>query len=216
MKIKIDLLIFDLDGTLMNSIPDLTAALNYTAEKFALNVFSESEVQIMVGGGIRKLIEDAFGQKRNTLNYQQYYNCFMDYYAQNHSNKSHLFEESLEVINHFRDKKLAILSNKFDHFTKQMAKDYNIDGFFDVILGATDNLKKKPSSEPVDYILEKTGVQKDFAMMIGDSEQDILTAKNSGIKSAAVTYGYRTKEQLLELNPDYICNNLKELTNIIE
>jgi len=216
MKIKIDLLIFDLDGTLMNSIPDLTAALNFTSEKFALKVFSESEVQILVGGGIRKLIEDAFGQKRYTYDYQQYYDCFMDYYAKNHSRKSHLFKGSLEVLNHFQDKKMAILSNKFDHFTKQMASDYNIDGFFDVILGASGNFKKKPSSEPVNYILEKMGVQKEYAMMIGDSEQDILTAKNAGIKSAAVTFGYRTKEQLMELNPDYICNNLMELINIIE
>lgn len=216
MKIKIDLLIFDLDGTLMNSIPDLTAALNYTAEKFALEVFSEVEVQVMVGGGIRKLIEDAFGEKRNTFNYQQYYNCFMDYYAQNHSNKSHLFEESLEVINHFKDKKLAILSNKFDKFTKKMARDYQIDKFFDVVLGATENIKKKPSAEPIDFILKETGVQKEFAIMIGDSEQDILTAKNAGIKSIAVTYGYRTEAQLKQQSPDYICNNLLELTKIIE
>lgn len=216
MKIKIDLLIFDLDGTLVNSIPDLTVALNFTAEKFELKVFSEAEVQVMVGGGIRKLIEDAFGEKRNTFNYQQYYNCFMDYYAQNHSNKSHLFEESLEVINHFKDKKLAILSNKFDKFTKKMARDYHIDKFFYVVLGATENIKKKPSAEPIDFILKETGVQKEFAIMIGDSEQDIRAAKNAGIKSAAVTYGYRTKDQLKELKPDYFCNNLMELTKIIE
>lgn len=216
MKIKIDLLIFDLDGTLMNSIPDLTAAINYTSKKFSLRIFSEAEVQVMVGGGIRKLIEDAYGEKRDTFIYQQYYDCFMDYYAKNHSNKSHLIEGSLEVLNHFQDKKMAILSNKFDHFTKQMAKDYNIDKFFDVVLGATENIKKKPSSEPINYILEKTGIQKEFAMMIGDSEQDILTAKNAGIKSVAVTYGYRTEEQLKQLSPDYICNSLIELTKIIE
>lgn len=216
MKIKIDLLIFDLDGTLMNSIPDLTAAINYTSKKYSLRVFSEAEVQAMVGGGIRKLIEDAYGEKRDTSIYQQYYDCFMYYYSKNHSCNSHLFEESLEVLNHFQDKKMAILSNKFDHFTKQMAKDYNIDKFFDVVLGATENIKKKPSSEPINYILEKTGIQKEFAMMIGDSEQDILTAKNSGIKSTAVTYGYRSKEQLAQLKPDYICNNLMELNKIIE
>ncbi|PLX13886.1 MAG: hypothetical protein C0598_02670 [Marinilabiliales bacterium] len=122
----------------------------------------------------------------------------------------------MEVLEYFKHKKMAILSNKFDHFTKQMAQDYEINKYFDLVLGANDNMKKKPSAEPINYILGQTEVDREFAIMIGDSEQDIMTAKNAGIKSIGLTYGYRTKEQLSIVKPNCICDNILKIKDLIE
>jgi phosphoglycolate phosphatase len=216
MKIKPHLLIFDLDGTLMNSIPDLCMALNYTAQRFGTKEFDESRVVKLVGGGVRKLVQDAFDLDQSSDLFSEYFDVFMACYSENHSKQSHLFEGVLETLENFKGKKMAILSNKHDQFTKQIAIDYGIDKYFEIILGATDKLRKKPSAEPIEFILRQTNTPKSMAVMIGDSEADIRTAKNSGISSIAVTYGYRTKERLLLEKPDFICNSINELKQIIE
>ena len=213
---KVDLIIFDLDGTLVNSIPDLTNAINYVAKKNNLHVFNEIEISELVGGGVSRLIESAFNISSDETGFADYFNLFLNYYGSNHSNNSYLYDDVLDVLEHFKTKKLAILSNKLHVFTKQMVKDYKIDNYFDIVLGATDKLKKKPSAEPINYILQKLKISHNAAVIVGDSEPDIITAKKSGIYSIAVTYGYRSRTQLEQHKPDFIIDELTELKKIIE
>lgn len=216
MHMKADLIIFDLDGTIMNSIPDLTNAINCVADQYSFSVYSEDKVGELVGGGVVELVEKAFNTSKNDINFSNYYDLFMEHYGKNHSNCSHLFDGVIEVLEHFETKKLAILSNKLQMFTEQMAKDYDIYRYFDIILGATDGMAKKPSSEPIDFIVKRLGGDRKTTIMVGDSEPDIQTAKNSGIRSVAVTYGYRTKEQLSAFEPDRIIDKITDLITIIK
>ena len=213
---KVDLIIFDLDGTLVNSIPDLTNAINHVAGENNLPVYNESEISDLVGGGVSNLIERAFNISSDESGFADYLNLFMEYYGKNHSKYSHLFKDVLDVLEYFKTKKLAILSNKLHIFTKKIVEDYGIDNYFDIILGATDKLEKKPSADPVNYILEKLRIPPKAAVIVGDSEPDVITAKNSGIYSIAVTYGYRSWTQLKAHNPDFIIDELVELKTIIE
>lgn len=213
---KADLIIFDLDGTLVNSIPDLTDSLNFVSNLRNHKRFTEDGVKSIVGGGVSKLIEDAFEINKNDEEFQEVLSQFLLFYRNNHSNRSHLYNNVREVLEYFKAKKLAILSNKLDIFTKQIVKDFGIDKYFDLVLGATDSIAKKPSAEPIKFILNKINITFDNAIMVGDSEPDIMCATNAGIASVSVTYGYRSKEQLKANSPDFIIDDLTELKTIIE
>jgi phosphoglycolate phosphatase len=212
---KIDLIIFDLDGTLVNSIPDLTDSINHVCKLKNTAFMSEESIAAKVGGGIIQLLEDAFGIDKDTDEFKSYMDPFMDYYGKNQTNRSFLYDNVRDTIKKLSIKKLAVLSNKFDGFTKQIIKDFRLDEYFDLVLGTTNDLAKKPSAEPVNYIMNTLGISTDRVFFVGDSENDIKCAKNSGIKSVAVTYGYRSKEQLEVLNPDFIIDDISELTTII-
>jgi len=212
---KVDLIIFDLDGTLVNSIPDLTDSLNYVACNNNLSLFDEQRVVELVGGGIAKLIEMAFEIDQSEDNFSTYFNQFMKHYKRNFSNRSYLYKNVPGVLEYFETKKMAILSNKVDYLTKHVAIDYSIYGYFDLILGATEGLPKKPSAEPILYILKKLNIDASKAIMVGDSEPDIISAKNAGIKSVALTSGYRSKNQLEKLAPDFIIDDIIDLKMII-
>ena len=211
-----DLIIFDLDGTLVNSIPDLTDSLNFVSNRMNYNKFTEERVKSIVGGGVGKLIEDAYGMNKNDKEFKDVFELFLSFYSSNHSRRSHLYKNVQEILEHFKTKKLAVLSNKLDIYTKQLVKDFSIDKYFDLVLGATDEIAKKPSAEPINYILKKLNISPAKAVMVGDSEPDIMCAKNAGIASVSVSYGYRSKEQLERLNPDYLVDDLIELKTIIE
>ena len=213
---KVDLIIFDLDGTLVNSIPDLTNAINYVAKQNNLAIYCEPEVGRMVGSGISKLIEKAFNVDKDNYNFTQYLDLFLQFYSQNHSNNSHLYNNVKRILEYFKSKRKVILSNKYQPFTKQIVIDLDINKYFDIVLGASDEMAKKPSAEPINYILQELKIHPDAAIMIGDSEPDIQAAKNAGIHSVAVTYGYRSKTHLKQLNPDYIVDDLLELIEIVE
>jgi len=210
---KVDLIIFDLDGTLINSIPDLTDSLNQVSTN---KLFTENEIAGLVGGGVSKLIENAFNISSTDKAFEKVFNSFLNIYGNNHSRRSYLYNNVIEILKHFDSKKLVILSNKLDRFTKQIVKDFDIYQYFDLVLGATDGIAKKPSGEPIEFILRELGILAGKALMVGDSEPDIMTAKNSGIKSIAVTYGYRSRKELIRLKPDYLINDLTELKSIVE
>jgi len=213
---KVDLIIFDLDGTLVNSIPDLTDSLNHVANLNKLSLFDELKVIELVGGGIAKLIEESFNIDRSEEYFSIYFDQFMKHYEQNYSNRSHLYVNTLSILDYFKSKKMAILSNKVDYLTKQVVIDYSIDGYFNLVLGATQGILKKPSADPILYILNKLNINASKAIMVGDSEPDIISAKNAGIKSVALTSGYRSKNQLEKLNPDFIIDDIIDLKSIIE
>ena len=212
---NVKLIIFDLDGTLFNSIPDLTDSLNHVAKLYNKTVSDERNITEIVGGGIVKLIENAFDISKDESGFSNYFDEFMKHHERNFSNRSHLYNNTLEILEYYKTKKLAILSNKIDYLTKQVAINYNIESYFDLILGATEGLPKKPSGKPILYILNELNILPSEAIMVGDSEPDIISAKSAGVKTVAFTCGYRSEKQLEKLNPDYIIDDIIDLKMII-
>jgi phosphoglycolate phosphatase len=207
-----------LDGTLINSIPDLTDALNHTATLFDRKGFKEADITKMVGAGVSKLIERAFETKKGEKLFDEVFSAFLEYYNNNHSNYSYLYDGVEEELNrlHQSGKKLAVLSNKLDRFTKQIAKDFAIEKYFSIVLGATDKLKPKPSGEAINFIIDRLGITREMVLMVGDSQPDILAAKDACIDCVAVTYGYRPEEKLKEFKPDFMIDKISKLKGIIE
>lgn len=211
-----DLIIFDLDGTLVDSRYDLTDAVNFALKGLGHPLITIQQLPAMVGGGIRKLIELALGDF-GERDYEAARRLFDQYYRANYTNKTTFFKEIPEVLASFENKKKAVYSNKAHPFTIKIINDLNLSGYFDMVIGSDPSLyQRKPSPEGIRYILKALDIPASRAIMVGDSTHDIHAAQQAGISSCAVTYGYRTREILEAAKPDYIIDNMLELKECME
>jgi len=206
----LELYIFDLDGTLLDSGKDIALAANYAFEKLNLKTFSEEEIISKVGYGAKKLIEDLIPEypqevKDKALEY------FKEFYYSNPVIYSKLYDGAEETLKKLKElsKKVAVVTNKYEALSVEILKKLNVIDYIDLVVGADTTSEKKPNPLPVFYTLEKLKSEKDKSIIIGDSETDVLTGKNAGIKTALVLQGYGNKELALSLNPDYVLDSLK-------
>ncbi|MBX0311967.1 MAG: HAD-IA family hydrolase, partial [Sulfurihydrogenibium sp.] len=198
----LELYIFDLDGTLLDSGKDIALAANYAFEKLNLKTFSEEEIISKVGYGAKKLIEDLIPEypqeiKDKALEY------FKEFYYSNPVIYSKLYDGAEETLKKLKElsKKVAVVTNKYEALSVEILKKLNVIDYIDLVVGADTTSEKKPHPLPVFYTLEKLKSEKDKSIIIGDSETDVLTGKNAGIKTALVLQGYGNKELALSLNP---------------
>jgi len=207
---KIDLMIFDLDGTLVSSGTDLAVAVNYTLKELGLPPRPEKEIIGFVGDGIRKLIQRSLGDLREGL-VDNALKIFTDYYSDHLLDNTNLYPDVLDVLTNFADKTKIILTNKRYEFTLKIVRGLNLENHFNEIIGADTLPYQKPDARLIDYLLHKYEVKKDKTVMIGDGINDIYVAKNAGIISAAYLNGLGSKDDLLAAKADYYCESLLEL-----
>lgn len=207
----IKLLIFDLDGTLVNSLPDLTDGVNYALTKMNRPMIDQEQTAKIVGGGLLKLLQLAIGSTDKILvNKLRFY--FMEYYNENYVNKTTYYKGVPEVLSHFSDKIKVVFSNKLHEYTIKTVQKLQIDSHFVKIMGAKPGLyKPKPSPEGIHIILKELNISSNKAIMIGDSTHDIEAGKDAGVFTCGVSYGYRSKELLVSARPDLIIDNIKDL-----
>jgi phosphoglycolate phosphatase len=211
----IDLLLFDLDGTLVDTRRDLANAINHARKSYGLPEHELSEVMKYVGDGIHKLIERTFpGVDPETV--EEAVGRFRNYYREHLLDFSVFYPGVTEVLAHFRHKKLAVISNKPEEFVRAILQGLETDGFFEMILGGDSLPVLKPDPAPVLHVLEKMQIEPSKAAMVGDSPSDIQAGKAAGVMTCAVTYGFREKSLLEQAEPDYLLNDLVELKNIFE
>lgn len=213
---NIDLIIFDLDGTLVDSIPDLSDSLNYAAKKLGYPLIAEKEVPALVGNGVRALISKAFELTIGTPDFEKAQEAFMEYYSQNLTTRTVFFPNVEDTIFHFSQKKLAILSNKPDHFTKPIIEALGLQKHFEIVLGANKHMERKPSAEPIQYIMNKLGVLPEKTLMVGDGDADVMAGKNAGVNTCAVSYGYRSAAELELLQPDFLLDDIGQIRSLIQ
>ena len=212
---NIDLLIFDLDGTLINSLPDLTDSVNFALISMEKNSLTEQEIQKHIGSGLRYLLEQVSGFKDDFLlgEMQKY---FIEYYDNNYYNRSYFYNGVYDLLTHYTNKKKVVLSNKLHHYTLEIIKKAKLYHFFDYVMGEQPELyAPKPSPEGINIILEKLNIPAKNTIMIGDSTHDIEAGKNAGVFTCAVTYGFRSKEVLSEAGPDIIIDDMGELVKYV-
>ena len=191
--------VFDLDGTLLNTIVDLAWATNYALEQFNMPTYTVDEVRQMVGNGVAKLIRDAVPEGTDDATYQRVLACFKEHYADHSLDNTAPYPGILDAVDTLRAAgvKCAVVSNKPDFAISDLMSNF-FPGRFDFALGQRDDLKRKPDPEPVHYALAQIGVNPQDAVYIGDSEVDVATARNSGMPCISVTWGFRDKEFLIE------------------
>lgn len=222
---SIKLICFDLDGTLVDSVPDLRLGLNAMLNELSLPTCEDKDAKNWVGDGIPKMVERAlvFSQ-RETANVQpseallaQAVTLFEGYYQQFLNTESGLYPHVASTLKALKAKgyKVALVTNKAEHFLPELLADYKITSYFDLLLGGDTLAKRKPDPMQVDFACSHFNVTKNETIMIGDSRNDILAGQNAGVACIALTYGYNYGQPVSTLNPDYIIENFNELLNLL-
>lgn len=210
---KIDLMIFDFDGTIVNTGDDLATAVNHSLDKLGLPLLKNEDIIGYVGDGVKKLIERSLGNAFPEK-FDQALSIFMEYYGEHLLDSTELYAGVLEILHHFKNQIKVIVTNKRHSFTLRIAEELDIKKYFDKIIGMDSSPYKKPDSRLVDPLIEEYGVERRRTVVIGDGTNDILLAKNAGVISCALLNGLGSRDKLLQLTPDYVCENIVELTKL--
>ena len=192
-------IIFDLDGTLLDTLDDLTDAVNAALDKCGLRPRTRDEVRAFVGNGIVKLMERAVG-KGNEMCQEEALAEFKRYYALHCADKTAPYEGILSLLKGLQAQgiKTAVVSNKVDFAVKSLAKTY-FDGLLLAAVGENEaeGIRKKPAPDSLLTVMEQLSATAEKTVYVGDSEVDIQTAKNAGVACICVTWGFRDKDFLL-------------------
>jgi len=214
---KYNTVIFDLDGTLLNTLDDLKDSLNYALAMHGYGEKTLEEVKSFVGNGVRKLVQRALPANTPEEEIQKCLADFKEHYKSNMQNKTRPYDGIMELLSELKNNNysLAIVSNKFDAAVKDLAKDY-FDNIIDVAIGESASVKRKPAPDSVYAAINELGSDIKKAIFVGDSETDVQTAKNAGLPCVGVTWGFRTREVLIREGADYIIDTPKELLEILK
>lgn len=208
--------IFDLDGTLLNTLDDLADSTNYALSRFGYPTRTIDEVRQFVGNGVAKLIERAIPEGKNNPNFEKCLAIFKENYAQNMYNKTAPYNGIIEMLSNLKSKgiKIAVVSNKFDLAVKELCKKY-FEEFIDFAAGENEaqGIKKKPAPDTVISVLNEFNFAPEDAVYVGDSDVDIMTAKNSKMPCISVTWGFRDEKFLLENGATILINAPSEIYN---
>lgn len=208
--------IFDLDGTLLNTLDDLADSTNYALSRFGYPTRTIEEVRQFVGNGVAKLIERAIPEGKNNPNFEKCLAIFKENYAQNMYNKTAPYNGIIEMLSNLKSKgiKIAVVSNKFDLAVKELCKKY-FEGVIDFAAGENEaqGIKKKPAPDTVISVLNEFNFAPEDAVYVGDSDVDIMTAKNSKMPCISVTWGFRDEKFLLENGATILINAPSEIYN---
>jgi phosphoglycolate phosphatase len=215
------LLIFDLDGTLINSIPDLTLAINKMLDSLEVRSIPLDIVKSFIGNGAKTLVFKSLsythqGNVSNEL-FDIAFPRFMDLYKANPCEKTLLYPGVKETLQYLKDEgyKMVICTNKPIDFVEPILEKLDIKKYFDNWIGENSLDEKKPSGLPLLHLAKEANVPIDNCLMIGDSKNDIISASNAEMESVGLSYGYNYDEDITKYNPTIVLNEFTNLKKIL-
>jgi len=216
-----ELIIFDFDGTLINSIPDLTLALNKMLHFYNLSPLTVTDVTPFIGNGAKPLVKralrHAIQNKELSEEYiREAFDIYFSAYKEVTCDKTYMYPGVFETLNYLKNKgyKMVICTNKPFGFIEPILNKLAIKHFFNNWIGEDSLSEKKPSATPLFYLANEMNISKEKCVMIGDSKNDILAAKNSGMESIGVSYGYNYNENISDYNPTLVVDNFADLQQL--
>lgn len=209
--------IFDMDGTILDTIDDIAAAVNYILEKNNMKPRTVDEVKGFVGNGLYRTLKLSIREELNDDKMSEMFNEFVAYYKEHSAINTKPYDGIVEAIKELKANgyKVAVVSNKRQEAVEELCEKF-YKGLFDIAIGDQDGLKRKPEKDMVDKVLEYWNINNSEAVYVGDSEVDILTAKNSNLECICVSWGFRKKEVLFENGAVVIVDTPEELINKIK
>jgi phosphoglycolate phosphatase len=218
------LIIFDLDGTLVDSAPDLALAVNHTLETIGRASFPSETIRSWVGNGAETLVRRALsGSTRidETLDetkVSKALEIFLKFYADNLCVETVAYDNVKTTLYELHDEafRLAIVTNKPYDFVEPLLKGLGLDSLFEKILGGDSLAKKKPDAMPLLHVCKKLDVSVDDTLMVGDSKNDIVAAKNANMQSVGVSYGYNYNEDISTYEPEHVIDDFKTLLTLVK
>ncbi|EOA6549709.1 phosphoglycolate phosphatase [Vibrio vulnificus] len=220
---EIKLIAFDLDGTLLDSVPDLAVAADQATRAVGFPGVTELQVRDYVGNGADILIGRALSQSL-TINPElsdelraQARELFDDFYQQTGHKLSHLYPTVKETLKELHQVgfTLALVTNKPSKFVPDVLQQHGIADYFVDVLGGDSFPEKKPNPIALNWLMEKHQIQPTEMLMVGDSKNDILAAKNAGCASFGLTYGYNHGEPIAASEPDFVADSLAQLLDVV-
>ena len=202
---KYQLAIFDLDGTLLNTLEDLADSTNYIMRQFGYPERTLAEIRSFVGNGIRKLLERSAPNSTSPEEIDRMFEQFKEHYGSHCADKTKPYDGIMELLDALKKQgvKLAVVSNKADYAVKALCEQY-FPGIFDETVGERAGIARKPAPDTVNEVLKNLQMDKSLAVYIGDSEVDVQTARNTELDCIAVDWGFRDKEVLKKAGAEII------------
>ncbi|MBN0986903.1 phosphoglycolate phosphatase [Amphritea pacifica] len=214
------LVLFDLDGTLLDSVPDLALAIDRMLAALDLSIAGQSRVRHWVGNGAQALVKRALAYSTGVEEdaagsdlFDQAFALFLHHYGLCCAEQSKLYPGVEALLTFLGDNQVSmgLVTNKPIGFTEHLLDEYDLRRFFSIVLGGDSLAEKKPHPMPLLCAMDRLGVAPVQTLMVGDSRSDIRAAQQAGCKVAAVTYGYNHGEPVSAYQPDIIIDNLAEL-----
>ena len=212
--------IFDLDGTLTNTLESMTYSVNLTLKEMGLSQITKDQCRMFVGNGARVLIEESLKVSGDpkASRIEEGMKIYGRIFDQNCTYHVTLYEGIPEMLKALKDRgiHLAVLSNKPDRQTVKVVKEIFGDNIFDYAQGQKDGIRRKPEPDGVWYLMEQMQVSKEECLYIGDSEVDLATGKAAGMKTILVSWGFRGRKALLEDGAECIVDSAEEIRKIVK
>ncbi len=213
----IELVMFDLDGTLIDSSVDIANAINYAIEPYGVKPVTIQETISLVGEGITRLMEKIVksqeSEVRSNINKDILVERFLEHYSSHLIDNTTVYPMVRETLEKLDGYKKAVISNKREALSSRVLDDLGLLKYLNLVVGSDTTPERKPSPIPILHVLSKLNIKTEDAVIVGDSNFDIEAGKAAGIKTVAVTYGYRPLDLLK--GADFIINRMDELIDIV-
>ena len=219
---KPEMILIDVDGTLVDSVPDLAYCVDEMMKALDRPVHGEAAVRNWVGNGVERLVRRALiGQldgEPDDADYEQAYPIFLELYADNTSKRSCLYPGVQEALDYLKGAgyKLGCVTNKAAQFTEPLLADLGVKDYFGILISGDTLPKKKPDPLPLLHAAEHFGVKPENSLMIGDSISDVKAARAAGFAITCMSYGYNHGVDIRESNPDAVMDSMIEIKDLLE
>lgn len=213
---KYQLVIFDMDGTILNTLGDLTDSMNHVLSANGFPTREEREIRSYLGNGLRALSDLSLPQGTPADVADRVFAQMKDYYSEHCAIRTCAYDGIMPLIRQLKAAgvKTAVVSNKIDEAVQELCVSY-FDSIFDYAIGERPGMQKKPSPDPVNAVLRDMGFERSQAVYVGDTEVDIQTAKNAGMDCIAVDWGFRERDFIATLGAEYLISDPAEIAGIV-
>ncbi len=212
--IDIDVIYFDIDGTLLDANIDIANAVNYTRSRLDLEPKPFDEIVSYIGTGVADLVARGTGFSRGAK-FAKAMRVFEKYYIRHTTDYAKLYPGVKNILRHFRNKKKIIVTNRFRRYAVAALRNFGLLKYFVEIVGGDDKFCMKPFGCVIERSLARIKADRRRAIIVGDMDIDVMTGKNAGIKTCFVTHGLGKLKDVKKLNPDFVIDGLAELKKII-
>ena len=218
---KPQMVLIDVDGTLVDSVPDLAYCVDEMMKKMDMPVRGEEAVRHWVGNGVEKLVMRALTNDLDDVPddalFEKALPIFRELYAENTSKRSFLYDGVMQGLDYMKSQgyRLGCVTNKAGEFTRPILRDLGVEHYFEVIICGDDTPRKKPDPLPLLTAAERLSVKPENALMLGDSQSDVKAARAAGFQIVCMSYGYNHGEDIRSFNPDAVLDSFAELPQYI-
>jgi phosphoglycolate phosphatase len=208
------LVIYDLDGTLVDTRKDIALAVNHMMKVMNRKPLNQTTIEGFVGKGLRQLVKSCLGTEEEK-EIEQGTKIYRNYYAEHMLDHTTLYPGALEVLDYFKECLQAVITNKPNPFSHEILKALGIAPYFREIVAGDSDYPKKPDPTAVLSIIQKGGVTPDETLFVGDSVIDIETGRNAGVDTVVITHGFESEEELQSAQPQMIVSDFTEFLKLM-